>query len=109
VVAVRGNIDAGDWAEALPETAVVQADETRIFVIHDVNDLDDAAAASFGIVVSGHSHKPSQTERDGVLYLNPGSAGPRRFKLPITIAHLDLSAIPWQINFVELRKDPAQR
>jgi putative phosphoesterase len=105
VVAVRGNIDVGDWAKALPETAIVQTGETRIFVLHDVNDLKlDPATEGYGIVVSGHSHKPSRTERDGVLYLNPGSVGPRRFKLPITIARLDLGAAPWKVEFVELRK-----
>lgn len=110
VIAVRGNIDKGDWAEALPETAIVQAGKTRIFVLHDVKDLDlDPAAAGFTIVVSGHSHKASQTERDGVLYLNPGSAGPRRFNLPITVALLDLAATPWQVDLLELRESSANR
>src|ERR1017187_4034843 len=81
VVAVRGNIDKGEWASRLPLSAVVEAKSARIYVIHDVHDLDiDPAAAGFAIVVSGHSHKASHEERSGVLYLNPGSAGPRRIR-----------------------------
>src|ERR1700680_2250051 len=80
VLAVRGNIDKGAWASQLPMTAVVEAHSVLIYVLHDVQQLDLApAAAEFNIVVSGHSHKPSHTERSGVVYLNPGSAGPRRF------------------------------
>ena len=79
VVAVRGNIDKGDWASHLPLTAVVETEAVLIYVLHDVHELDlDPAAAGFGIVISGHSHKASREERSGVLYVNPGSAGPRR-------------------------------
>ena len=103
VVAVRGNIDKGEWASRLPLSAVVEAKSARIYVIHDVHDLDiDPAAAGFAIVVSGHSHKASREERSGVLYLNPGSAGPRRFRLPITLARLDLRHSPWDVTFIEL-------
>jgi putative phosphoesterase len=103
VVAVRGNIDKGEWASRLPLTAVVEAKSARIYVIHDVHDLDiDPAAAGFAIVVSGHSHKASREERSGVLYLNPGSAGPRRFQLPITLARVDLGRSPWDVTFIEL-------
>ena len=103
VVAVRGNIDTGEWASRLPLTAVVEAKGARIYVIHDVHDLAiDPAAEGFAIVVSGHSHKASREERSGVLYLNPGSAGPRRFRLPITLAHLDLGRSPWGVTFIEL-------
>ena len=103
VVAVRGNIDKGEWASRLPLSAVVEAKSARIYVIHDVHDLDiDPAAAGFAIVVSGHSHKASHEERSGVLYLNPGSAGPRRFRLPITLARLDLGRSPWDVIFIEL-------
>jgi predicted phosphodiesterase len=87
----------------LPLTAVVEAKSARIYVIHDVHDLDiDPAAAGFAIVVSGHSHKASREERSGVLYLNPGSAGPRRFQLPITLARVDLGRSPWDVTFIEL-------
>jgi putative phosphoesterase len=89
VTAVRGNNDQGRWAEALPETAVLQVEDALIYVIHDLAQLDlDPAAAGFRVVVSGHSHRPSVDEEGGVLYLNPGSAGPRRFKLPIAVAEL---------------------
>jgi uncharacterized protein len=103
VVAVRGNIDRGAWASKLPLTAVAEAGPVTIYVLHDVHDLDlDPAASGFQIVVSGHSHKPSRTERNGVLYVNPGSAGPRRFQLPVTVARLDLSRKPWSVAFIEL-------
>ena len=103
VVAVRGNVDTAVWAAALPETAVAEIASTLIYVLHDVNQLDlDPAAAGFRVVVSGHSHKPSTMEKSGVLYVNPGSAGPRRFKLPITVARLDLSREPPKPEFVHL-------
>jgi len=76
---------------------------TIIYVLHNLDELDlDPAAAGFHMVVSGHSHKPSQTEKGGVIYLNPGSAGPRRFRLPVTLARVDLSATPWAIEFLDL-------
>jgi putative phosphoesterase len=103
VVAVRGNIDKGEWASRLPLTAAVETVSPRIYVIHDVHELDiDPAAAGFAILVSGHSHKASREERSGVLYLNPGSAGPRRFRLPIALARLDLGRSPWEVRFIEL-------
>ena len=103
VVAVRGNVDYGKWAEALPATAVADAGSVQLYVLHDVNELDlDPAAAGFQIVVSGHSHKPGRKERGGVLYINPGSAGPRRFRLPVTVAKLDLRAHPWKLDFIDL-------
>jgi putative phosphoesterase len=103
VFAVRGNVDTEPWASALPETEVVEAGAATIFVLHDVHALDlNPAAAGFHIIVSGHSHKPDRTERDGVLYINPGSAGPRRFKLPVTLARLDLGQTPWNVDFIDL-------
>jgi len=103
IVAVRGNIDKGAWSAQLPTTAVVEAHSALIYVLHDIQQLDlDPAASKVNIVVSGHSHKPSQTNRSGVLYLNPGSAGPRRFQLPITIARLDLRQSPWTAEFIDL-------
>jgi uncharacterized protein len=106
VVAVRGNVDTEDWARReLPETAVAQAGDISIYVLHDVHALDlDPAAAGFQIVVSGHSHKYLQSEKSGVLYINPGSAGPRRFTLPITLARLDLAVKPWKVDFIDLEK-----
>src|SRR5712691_6366491 len=103
VVAVRGNVDKGAWASQLPMTAVAEAGSALIYVLHDIQQLDlDPAAAEFNIVVSGHSHKPSHTERAGVMYLNPGSAGPRRFQLPITVARLNLRRSLWSIEFIDL-------
>jgi uncharacterized protein len=99
VTAVRGNIDQADWAGALPVAAVADG----IYVLHNISDLDlDPAAAGFRAVVTGHSHKPGSFEKDGVLYINPGSAGPRRFRLPITVARLDSGAAVWRVEFVEL-------
>ena len=89
VVAVRGNNDRGAWAEALAEYEGLEVNGTFLYVLHDLKELEVApAAAGFRVVVSGHSHKPLAEERRGVLYLNPGSAGPRRFKLPVTVARL---------------------
>jgi uncharacterized protein len=103
VVAVRGNVDTEPWAQALTETAVAEAGEAKIYVLHDVNALDlDPATAGIRIVVSGHSHKPGKLERDGVLYINPGSAGPRRFQLPVTVARVNLEKEPWDVEFVDL-------
>jgi hypothetical protein len=108
VVAVRGNVDHGSLASELPATATVEAGLAVIYVLHDVHELDlDPATAGIQIVVSGHSHKPSRTERFGVLYINPGSAGPRRFQLPVTVARLDLAATPWNVTFIDiLRQSP---
>jgi putative phosphoesterase len=92
LTAVRGNNDRGAWASALAATEVVDAgDGILIYVIHDAGELDlDPAAGGFRVVISGHSHKPRCDERDGVLWFNPGSAGPRRFRLPIAVGRLVL-------------------
>ncbi len=92
VTAIRGNVDIGDWARKYPETAVVELNGISIYVIHDLKNLDlDPRVAGFSAVVSGHSHAPMQQMRDGVLYFNPGSAGPRRFHLPVTMGYLTIS------------------
>lgn len=92
VVAVRGNNDRGEWAEEFPVYDVVEVGAAFVYVLHDLKELDiSPEAAGFRVVVSGHSHKPLAEERRGVLYLNPGSAGPRRFKLPVTIARLNVN------------------
>jgi putative phosphoesterase len=89
VIAVRGNNDKGIWAEALPETELTELGGKLAYVIHDISQIDvDPSAAQIDVVVYGHSHKPSTEERDGVLYINPGSAGPRRFNLPISVGEL---------------------
>jgi putative phosphoesterase len=103
VVAVRGNVDTDKWGQTLPMTEIIQVDSVMIYMLHIVQDLDvNPAAAGVHIVVSGHSHKPGRTEKDGVLYINPGSAGPRRFYLPVTVARLDLEVRPWKVEFIDL-------
>jgi hypothetical protein len=110
VVAVRGNVDKDAWASQLPEAAVAEVGSVLIYVLHDLQQLDlDPVAAGFHIVVSGHSHKPSRLERSGVLYLNVGSAGPRRFQLPITVARLNLGQSPWKVEFIRLADEPDSR
>ncbi len=92
VVAVRGNNDRDAWAADIPETEVVEIGGVSLYVLHDLHELDlDPHAAGFAAVIAGHSHQPRVDERDGVLYLNPGSAGPRRFKLPISLARLTVT------------------
>ena len=103
VIAVRGNVDTADWASSLPETAVAQAGAILLYVLHDVHALDlDPTASGFHIVVSGHSHQPGQSERNGVVYINPGSVGPRRFQLPVSLALLNVDRLPFKVEFVEL-------
>jgi uncharacterized protein len=93
VTAVRGNNDRAAWASAVAHTQVVDADGVLIYVIHDVAELDvDPAAGGFAVVVAGHSHQPMNEQRGGVLWFNPGSAGPRRFKLPIALGRLTIDA-----------------
>lgn len=90
--AVRGNVDHGGWAQALPLTDVVRAGSLDIYVLHDLDTLDlDPAAAGFAAVISGHSHRPKAEWRGHVLFLNPGSAGPRRFALPVTLSRLRIT------------------
>ena len=103
VVAVRGNNDKGEWAQALPETEVVEVGGVALYVLHDVKTLDlDPVAAGFQAVISGHSHRPAMTTRQGILYLNPGSAGPRRFKLPISVARVIVRRNTLDAQLVEL-------
>jgi len=107
VTAVRGNNDKGAEYKRVSETEVLQAGEVLIYVIHDLNELDlDPAAAEFRVVVSGHSHRPSSLERDGVLYINPGSAGPRRFSLPIAAACLRISGKTVEAELLDLLPSP---
>jgi putative phosphoesterase len=92
VTAVRGNNDKDTWARGIAEHEVVEIRGKRVYVLHDLKELDlDPRAAGFAVVVTGHSHKPLIMTRDEVLYVNPGSAGPRRFKLPICVALLEIA------------------
>jgi uncharacterized protein len=103
VVAVRGNNDTGDWALTLPETEVVEVGRTALYVLHDVHALDlDPAAAGFGAVISGHSHQPAVARSHGVLFVNPGSAGPRRFKLPVSLARLSIRGAALDARLIDL-------
>ena len=91
VVAVRGNVDKASWSQALALTEVVQVGPRWIYVIHELAKLDlDPRAAGFAAVIFGHSHQPSIETRDGVIFLNPGSAGPRRFRLPVSVAIIEV-------------------
>lgn len=105
LTAVRGNNDKGAWAESLPETASIQIGGVPIYVLHDLSQLDtDLHAAGLRVVVSGHSHRALIQERNGILYVNPGGAGPRRFRLPITVAELlvDINSITPRIAELSL-------
>ncbi len=98
---IRGNIDK--WADALPDDEVLETDSRLFYVLHDLKELDlDPKAAGFDVVISGHTHKPAIERKDGVLFVNPGSAGPRRFKLPIAVARLKVSAERIDSEVVEL-------
>jgi putative phosphoesterase len=104
VFAVRGNVDTGTWAQELPLTTVVDCGGASFYVLHNLRELDlKPEAAKFDFVISGHTHQAEQSERGGVVYLNPGSAGPRRFALPVTLAILDLDTKPWRAKLLELR------
>ena len=105
VVAIRGNNDLGAWAKPLHATEVVGVGEALLYVLHDLAELDlDPAAAGFHAVVSGHSHRPKIEQRDGVLYVNPGSIGPRRFSLPIALALLRVRGAKLEARIVELEE-----
>lgn len=104
LTAVRGNNDKGPWAAGLNETEIVRLGDACIYVIHDLALLDiDPAAAGVHVVASGHSHRPLVAHRDGVLYVNPGSAGPRRFKLPVAAAELFIDGHSVSARITELR------
>ena len=104
VSAVRGNNDKGAWAEAIPETLSFEVRGHSIHVLHDLAQIDlSPSAAGISVVISGHSHKPVVEQRDGVLFLNPGSIGPRRFRLPIALAKLYVSDTAVRAELIELR------
>jgi uncharacterized protein len=103
VEAVRGNVDTEAWARSIPETAVVEVQGRTLYVLHDLKQLDlDPRAAGFDAVISGHSHVPANEMRNGVLYFNPGSAGPRRFRLPVTVGRLWVSSTGIKAEIVVL-------
>ncbi|MCQ4294397.1 metallophosphatase family protein [Pseudomonas stutzeri] len=101
--AIRGNIDTADWARELPERLDLRIGGLTLHVLHDLKLLDiDPLAAGIDVVIAGHSHKPKVERRDGVLYINPGSAGPRRFSLPISLALLELNDGDAQVELISL-------
>jgi len=104
VVAVRGNMDrGGTWTNNFPATEVVEIGGVMLYVIHDLMNLDlDPAAGGFKAVISGHSHRPTMKEKNGVLYVNPGSAGPRRFTLPVSVALLRIEEHFLDVQFFKL-------
>jgi len=103
VKAVRGNVDREPWARNLPKTEAFEIEEVGVYVLHDLGEIDlMPEAARFKVVVSGHPHQPSIQERNGVLFLNPGSAGPRRFRLPVSMALLHVQGASVEAELVTL-------
>jgi uncharacterized protein len=103
LIAVRGNNDTEPWAARLPVTELIRVGHVFVYVIHNLAELDiDPAAAGVRVIVSGHSHKPMIEERDEVLYVNPGSSGPRRFKLPISVGEITVSGSAVKARIVGL-------
>jgi uncharacterized protein len=106
LTAIRGNVDREAWARKMPATNVLEAGGISIYVLHNLQDLDlKPEAAGFAVVISGHSHVPKQEERNGVLYFNPGSAGPRRFRLPVSIGQLKVKGGKVSAEIIELRPE----
>ena len=104
VIAIRGNVDTAPWATTLPLTEVLEVSGVSIYMLHDLAQLDlKPQAARFRVVVYGHSHKPKIEERNGVLYFNPGSAGPRRFSLPVSVGKLTVTAGQVNTELIELK------
>ena len=104
LVAIKGNNDRGSWARRLPETRKIALGAAKLYVIHNVNELDfDPSSRGFRVVISGHSHKPVIQTKNDVLFVNPGSAGPRRFKLPICVGSLTVQGESVHAEIIELR------
>lgn len=106
VYVVRGNVDTGEWVKPYPESTIVEFDGHSFYILHNLNDLDfDPASKGFSVVVTGHSHKPKIFTKNNVLYLNPGSAGPRRFELPIGIGRLIISGNRIEAEVLQFKAD----
>src|SRR6266849_1965523 len=104
VTAVRGNVDLDPWAQKIPISNVLEIGNVSIYVLHNLGELDlKPKTAGFAAVVSGHTHQPKQEMRDGVLYFNPGSAGPRRFKLPVTVGRLRIQGMRIESEVIDLK------
>lgn len=103
VRAVRGNIDKDEWCYSFPTTDGIEIDNKFLYVLHNLEELNiDPKAAGFNIVISGHSHKPLKSEKDDIIYLNPGSVGPRRFNLPISMAIIELENENIDIHYINI-------
>ena len=102
VIAIRGNNDRDSWAKGIPDLLDLRINGIKIFVIHNVNELEHDSVDGFQAVISGHSHKPSVMSRDGLIFINPGSAGPRRFKLPIAVGRLQISGAKMRAKILNL-------
>lgn len=103
VEAIRGNVDTAEWVRHLPETREVRLKNVRLWMLHDVHQLDfDPVKEGFQAVIAGHSHRPKIEYGRGVLYLNPGSAGPRRFRLPVTVARCEIRDMTIGAEIIEL-------
>lgn len=110
VAAVRGNNDTAAWAKDVPETRRIEFGKTRIYMLHDLKELEiDPAQEGYDVVIAGHSHKPEIESRNGVLYVNPGSAGPRRFSLPVSVGMLTLDKGDVNARIIELDVPPPRR
>jgi putative phosphoesterase len=106
VTAVRGNVDTDSWAASLPETAVLEAEGIALYIVHDLGEVDvDLRAGGFAAVISGHSHQPRSEWRNQVLYFNPGAAGPRRFRLPVTVGKLRIQETKIDAEIIPLLPD----
>jgi uncharacterized protein len=103
VTAIRGNNDIGEWARRIPETQTLSVGDASIFMLHNLKEMKvNPSAENLAAVISGHSHKPAVDYRDGILFLNPGSAGPRRFKLPISVARLIIQGATVRAELIDL-------
>jgi putative phosphoesterase len=102
-ISVRGNNDTGEWAKRVPEMKTVQVEDVSIFVLHDRKELPENRSRQVQVVITGHSHRPSIEHSDGILFLNPGSAGPRRFSLPISVARLRIDGSRASARLVQIR------
>jgi putative phosphoesterase len=103
VISVRGNNDTGEWAKRVPDLKTVQIEDVSILILHDIKELPDRRSPHVQVIVSGHSHRPSIERSDGILFLNPGSAGPRRFSLPVSVARLKIDGARVGARLIEIR------
>jgi len=102
ITAVRGNNDEGEWSDKIPERRITKVGAVSIYMLHDLKQLRISSVENFQVVISGHSHRPHIENRQGILFVNPGSAGPRRFKLPVTVARLAIHGAKVSADLIQL-------